>query len=259
MNVRPRKDRGQNFLIEEEFVSAIVDFGAAQPGETLIEIGPGLGALTELLSKYPNLSVIEIEEEFCADLRRRFPQITVIEEDVRAVDFGTLGKDLVVFGNLPYALSTEIIFHLVANAQHIKRAVLMLQREFAERLGAKPHTRDYGTISVAVQLWADITLGKVIPGTAFHPRANVDSRLIKLSFLKEPRYPIGDPLWFQRVVRAAFVQRRKKLHNSLKSSMLVQVGKVDQALAASGIDGNRRAETLTIEEFTILAKALREE
>lgn len=256
LEVRPRKERGQNFIIDPSVLHTIVEFGKPEAGDALVEIGPGLGALTRELSRFGPLTLIEIEEKFCESLQREFPEAKIIQADVRKVDLSELGTSLVIFGNLPYSFSTDIIFHLVSHGSAIKRAVLMLQREFAERLAAPPGTRDYGVLSVNAQMMADISLGPIIPGTAFHPIANVDSRLVELKFLKVPRVAVSDMVWFKKVVKAAFLQRRRKLWNSLKASSIAPADRIQAALARANIDGGRRAETLRMEEFAALAREL---
>ena len=256
LDVRPSKERGQNFLIDDSVIQSIVGFGAPKAEENLVEIGPGLGALTRELAKFPKLSLIEIEEKFCAELAAEFPKVKIVNRDVREVPFSDIGSDLVVFGNLPYVFSTEIVMHLVANAQVITRAVLLLQREFAERLASPPGGREYGRLSIATQLWADLELGPIIPGTSFHPPTSVQSRLVSLKFLKKPRVEIRDQVWFEKVVKAAFSKRRKKLSNSLFASGYLAKERIDAALTQAGIDPGRRAETLSISEFVALAEAL---
>ena len=256
LNLRPSKTRGQNFLIDPAVIGAIVDFGNPSSADHMVEIGPGLGALTEPLSRIGKLSVIEIEEKFCAELGGRFPGIEVVNSDVRKVNFSRFGSNLLVFGNLPYAFSTDIVFHLIDNAESISRAVLLLQKEFAERMAAAPGGRDYGVLSISCQLKADIGLGPIITGNCFHPPAGVDSRLVEMKFLSQCRYPIADMVWFKKVVRASFLQRRKKLVNSLMSSGFFSRERVDQGLTTCGIDPGRRAETLEIAEFVRMAEAL---
>jgi 16S rRNA (adenine1518-N6/adenine1519-N6)-dimethyltransferase len=254
--VRPSKSRGQSFLIDAAAIEEIVSFGRPGHDDGLIEIGPGLGALTRELFRFGRLTVIEIEEKFCADLQKRFPGIVVINEDVRSVDFAELGSDLVVFGNLPYSFSTDIVFHLVEYAAVIKRAVLMLQREFAERLAAAPGGRDYGVLSISAQLWAEIDLGPIITGQAFHPPPRVDSQLVNLRFSKQPRAAVGDLFWFKRVVAAAFFQRRRKIANSMRAAGAFEGKHIDLAFERAGIDPGRRAETLSIAEYAALSNAL---
>lgn len=257
VGVKPSKQFGQNFLQDEGVLREIVEFGAAQPSDLVVEIGPGLGALTKHLAAFPNLSLLEIEQRFCVELARKFPRAKVIHADARDFDISSLGQDLLVYGNLPYAFSTDIVFQLVAHAKSIKRAVLMLQREFAERMAAKEGGRDYGVLSISAQLQAEIDLGPIVSGDCFYPTTKVDSRILRMNFHKSPRYPIEDLAWFSKVVRASFVQRRRKLLNSLKASGIFGAEKLAAALVEAGIDAGRRAETLSIPEFIDLAKALK--
>ena len=257
LNVRPKKERGQNFLTDASALDAILQFGGPTKEDKIVEIGPGLGALTNALVRFGPLTVIEIEEELCRGLSQKYPDIDIINEDVRKVDFSQIGAGLLVFGNLPYSFSTDIVFHLVDNSKSIKRAVLLLQKEFAERMAASPGGRDYGVLSISAQLWADITLGPVVPGTSFHPTAKVDSQVVQLAFLREPRIKISDIDHFKRTVKAAFFKRRKKVVNSIKTSSFFESDKIDSALSVAGIDPERRAETLSIQEFAKLAEHLK--
>lgn len=254
--VSPRKERGQNFVVDPSVIDQIISFGAPLPFEHILEIGPGLGALTAQLQGGASLTLIEIEPSFCRALEKRFPDAEVIEGDVRSIDITQLEGPYAVFGNLPYVFSSDIIFHLIAAIPAVSRAVLLLQREFAERVAAAPGSRSYGVLSVMAQLWSTVTLGPRIPGTSFQPTTQVESQVIQLHFLPHPRVAVRDPFWFRRVVQGAFHARRKKLRNSLKAASLVPPGVIDDALERSGIDGDRRAETLTIEEFARLAEAI---
>jgi len=253
LGVRPSKERGQNFLIDDEAINSIVSYAAPAKADKIVEIGPGLGAMTRVLSSFPDLTVIEIEEKFCERLSQTYPDIKVVCDDVRFVDLSALGNDLVIFGNLPYSFSTDIVFLLVKHARSIKKAVIMLQKEFAERLASDPGGRSYGVLSVHAQLYADIKLGPTIPGNAFHPPTQIKSRLVEMTFLPECRFALRDEEWFKKVVKASFFRRRKKLSNSLKASGLFTPEEINQALDASSIDPGRRAETLSIEEFVTLS------
>ncbi len=250
---RASKARGQNFVINNSLISSIMNFAKLDDEEDIIEIGPGLGALTTELYKYKNLKVIEIEKKFVDDLQIRFPNLTIINQDVREVILSDLGNDLTVLGNLPYSFSTDIIFHLIAYAPNIKRAILLLQKEFAERLAAKPNTKSYGALSVACQLWAEPRLGPIFPGSFFHPPAKVESQVIELKFSKDTRFNVKDTFWLGRFVKACFSQRRKKIINSLKSTSIFPIDKLEEGFVQTGIDPNRRAETLSIDEFILLS------
>lgn len=255
LNVRPTKERGQNFLIRPEIPQAIADFGNVPEDALVVEIGPGTGALTEHLARFKKLTLIEIEPKFCELLAQKFPHVHIINADVRTVDLATIGSNLHVYGNIPYVFSSEIVFHLIANRKHVKQAVMMVQKEFAERLAAPTSTRAYGSISVSAQLFADIELGMIVPGDAFHPPTEVQSRVMKLTFRETPRADVPDYEFFQVVVRAAFSQRRKKLINSLMSQGRWTKERVLQALAAAEISPEVRAETLSVEAFARLTAA----
>lgn len=254
--VRPSKNRGQNFLLDQSVLESILEFGDVSEGERALEIGPGLGALTERLYPLGSLTVIEIETGFCKSLKERFPDLNVICADVREFDLKTVEGPLVVFGNLPYVYSTEIIFKLLQAGSHIKRAVLLLQKEFAERLAAEPGGRDYGSISVAVQLLCSAQLGRLVPGNSFHPPTQVTSRIIRLDFLDAPRFDVGSRELFETVVRAAFRQRRKKIVNSMASAGRWSREEIDAALQKAGIEPGRRAETVSVEEYANLARSI---
>ncbi len=257
LDVRPSKGRGQNFIIDESLLDSVVSFGAPKAEDKLIEIGPGLGALTERLLKIAPVTAIEIEDQFCVELERRFKNVTTINEDVRLVDFAELGTDLVVFGNLPYRLSTDILFHLMAFGDNIRRAVIMVQREFAQRMAAVPGGKEYGVLSVSVQLGAQTRLGPTIPGTAFHPPTEVTSQLIELTFRPYPGLALEEVPAIKRVVAAAFSQRRKMIKNTLKASKLADGDKVEIALREAQIEGTRRAETVSIDEYVKLTRIMR--
>lgn len=257
LNVRPSKERGQNFLIRPDIIESIVKFAAVPDTGQVVEIGPGMGALTEQLARYENLTLIEIEPNFCEHLRARFAGAHIINQDVREVDFESIGAGLYVFGNIPYVFSTDIVFTLLRYRRVVRQAVLMVQREFAERLAAPPGGREYGSISVAVQLHADIELGPIVPGTSFHPPTSVESRVMKISFLPAPRVAVDDPEHFEVVVRAAFSQRRKKLINSLLSRGRWSKEALLAALHEASISPDVRPEQLSIAQFAELSKRLR--
>jgi 16S rRNA (adenine1518-N6/adenine1519-N6)-dimethyltransferase len=256
LNVRPSKERGQNFLIRPDVPESIAAFGDVADDKHVVEIGPGTGALTEHLARFQRLTLIEIEPSFCEHLKGKYPHAEIVNEDVRFVDLGEIGSDLYVYGNIPYVFSTEIVFHLVAFREHVHQAVLMTQKEFAQRLAAGPGSRTYGSISVAVQLFGDVSLGPIVPGDAFHPPTEVDSQVLKITFLKEPRFPVPDYVHFQSVVRASFSQRRKKIINSLVASGRWTREAILEGLAAAGISPDVRAERVSVEAFAALSRAL---
>jgi len=257
LGVKPSKDKGQNFLIDIGALEEIIRFGHPSKNEKIIEIGGGLGALTAELAATGSITIIELEQEFCNKLEASFPNAQVICSDIRLFDLAVLGEDLVVFGNLPYSLSTDIILYLCQYAFYLKRAVVMLQKEFAERIFAVPGTKAYGTLSVHCQLIAQVRPGPVVPGTSFYPQASVESQVIEMLFHSEPIAKVEDQYIFQRVLQSAFFRRRKKVINSIKGSTVFSAEQVDQAFDYSGIDPNLRAENLTPKEFVHLANAFK--
>jgi len=253
---RARKRFGQHFLHDRGVVNRILDAFDPQPGETVVEIGPGLGALTRpLLERVSHLHVVELDRDLAARLRLEFPaeRMTVHEADALRFDFCALaapGARLRLVGNLPYNISTPILFHLLDQQACIADMLFMLQKEVVVRMAASPDTRDYGRLTVMIQSRLSVRkLFDVAPG-AFRPPPKVDSSVVRLSPHPVPPVEIRDPAMFAQVVQAAFAHRRKTLHNNLKALL------PDATVIALGIDPQRRAETLTLAEFAALSNAL---
>jgi 16S rRNA (adenine1518-N6/adenine1519-N6)-dimethyltransferase len=249
---RPRKRFGQHFLTDRHYLARIVAAIDPRPEDTMVEIGPGPGALTgELADRVGKLHVIEIDRDLAAGLRSRFAadRVVVHEGDVLEFDFGTLSAPLRAVGNLPYNISTPILFHVAAHAARVRDGVFMLQKEVVERMVAAPGSAAYGRLSVMLQYrFAMESLFKVPPG-AFTPPPKVDSALVRLAPLGDDRVRAKDEELFARVVAGAFSQRRKTLRNALRPLGL------DEAFARSGIDLARRGETLSVAEFVALSDA----
>lgn len=256
MSPRARKRFGQHFLHDAGVIERIVSAIDPAPGDALIEIGPGRGALTAgLLERTERLRAIEIDRDLAELLRRRFPtpSLELIEADVLDVDFTALrgdGAPLRVVGNLPYNISTPLVFHLLEHRASIRDMHFMLQREVVERMAATPGSRIYGRLTVMLAPWMDVQpLFAVAPGS-FRPVPRVESLVVRLVPLAEPRFDIGPPQRFERLVRAAFSQRRKTLRNALKSL-------VDPAVFERlGIDPGARPERLDPARFADLARAI---
>jgi 16S rRNA (adenine1518-N6/adenine1519-N6)-dimethyltransferase len=257
LNVRPSKKKGQNFVVQPFVIDDIIQFGRFDPTMPTVEIGPGMGALTAVLKKAQNLTLVELEPAFCRELEVQIPHARVINADVRGVDFSDIGRDLVVFGNLPYVFSTDIIFHLLSQRSWVKRATLLLQKEFAERVASAPGSRTYGVLSIMVQVWSDPELGPVIPGDAFHPPTKVDSQVLSLNFLQSPKVDPEVIDIFELIVRLAFMQRRKKILNSLRSSKHFDEDVLRSAFDAAGLDPASRAEQLSISDFESLSRHIK--
>jgi 16S rRNA (adenine1518-N6/adenine1519-N6)-dimethyltransferase len=255
-HIQPKKRFGQHFLHDRGIVQRILDAFDPQPGETLVEIGPGPGALTRpLLERCAPLHVVELDRDLAARLRTDFPpdQLVVHEADALRFDFCALappGGKLRVIGNLPYNISTPLLFHLLDQGTCIQDMLFMLQKEVVDRMAAAPGGKDYGRLSVMIQWRLRVEkLFDVRPG-AFTPPPKVDSSVVRLVPHAAPPIQVRDTAVFAHVVRAAFAQRRKTLRNNLKGLISGDI------LAALDIDPQRRAETLTLAEFAALANAL---
>jgi 16S rRNA (adenine1518-N6/adenine1519-N6)-dimethyltransferase len=251
---RARKRFGQNFLRNPNTIRRIVAAIGPKPGEHLVEIGPGLGALTEpLIEAAGHLTAIELDRDLTARLRERFPEerLRLIEGDALRFDFASLPAPLRVVGNLPYNVSTPLLFHLAEYADRIADMTFMLQKEVVERMAAEPGSAAYGRLSVMLQQRFSVRKCFDVPPGAFVPMPKVTSSIVCLTPLPEGTHTLEDPERFSRLVAAAFNQRRKTLRNALKASI------PDPALfVQAGIDPNARAETLAVEDFVRLANVL---
>lgn len=254
-----RKRLGQHFLSDRHVAERIHRTAALSGGEPVIEIGPGIGALSDALAaSSQRLWLVELDREFAALAREHFAgrdAVTVVEADALDLDFGQLlGADApaVVVANLPYNVGTAILSRLLVNPSLFSRMVLMVQLEVAQRLVAPPGSKTYGILSVMTQVAAEARIAFQVPPTAFVPRPKVESAVVCVTPRCAPPVPIGDPSVFRQVVRAAFGQRRKHLANSLRS-----VSPNPRALLdAAGIDPTRRPETLSLAEFAAISNAV---
>jgi 16S rRNA (adenine1518-N6/adenine1519-N6)-dimethyltransferase len=248
-----RKRFGQNFLIDDGVIAAIVAAVAPHRSDTVIEIGPGLGALTApLLDRLDHLQVAEIDRDLIARLRRQWPpeRLTVHEGDVLALDVSAVGDDLRVVGNLPYNISSPLLFHLAGHAAHLRDIHVMLQKEVVERMVAAPGDSAFSRLSVMLQYRFAMDLLFEVPPESFDPAPQVDSAVVRLIPYAELPHPARDASVFAKVVSQAFSQRRKTLRNALK-------GVADAALLSRlGIDPGARAQELAVADFVRLADAV---
>jgi 16S rRNA (adenine1518-N6/adenine1519-N6)-dimethyltransferase len=255
MQHRPRKRFGQHFLHDPVVIQRIVDAIRPQAGQRIIEIGPGQGVLSApLLALAGELHVIEIDRDLIAALARRFAQgLHIHNGDVLAFNFDTLltpPQQVRIVGNLPYNISTPLLFHVLRWAAHIQDMVFMLQKEVVERLAARPGSEAYGRLSVMMQYHCAIDpLFEVGPG-AFTPPPQVDSAVVALYPHPQPPVDVSDFAVFAQVVQQAFAMRRKTLRNNLKGLLS------SAEIGALGISPNQRAETLGLPEFAALARVL---
>ena len=248
-----RKRFGQNFLVSAGIVAKIVDAIHPQTGDSIVEIGPGLGALTEpLLSRLDHLHVVEIDRDLIARLRERHdPQRLAIHEgDALQFDFSTLGPGLRVVGNLPYNISTPLLFHLAACADQVRDMHFMLQREVVERMVASPGGSDYGRLSVMLRYRFGMERLFLVPPGAFNPAPKVESAVVRMTPRSREDLVVADEALFTEVVKAAFSQRRKMLRNTLRE----RVGEEDWAELE--IDPKRRAEELAVGDYVRIANRL---
>lgn len=246
----PRKRFGQNFLTDSQVIADIVAAVSPRSGETVVEIGPGLAALTAPLQQRVGcLHVVEIDRDIVARLKKRFApgQLVIHEGDALDFDFGALGPDLRVVGNLPYNISTPLLFHLAGYADRVRDMHFMLQREVVERMVAEPGGAEYGRLSVMLQYRFDLEWLLDVPPEAFDPAPKVHSAVVRL--VPRPVADLGadDEAMLAAVVTAAFSQRRKMLRNTLRGVL------GDEGFAAVGIDPTRRAEDLAVADYVRIA------
>lgn len=251
----PRKRFGQNFLVDAQVVGGIVSAIDPQPGDHLVEIGPGLGALTQpLLERVTHLHVVEIDRDIVARLRKHHPadRLTIHEGDALAFDFATVGDDLRIVGNLPYNISTPLLFHLADYADRVRDMHFMLQKEVVDRMVAVPGESAFGRLSVMLQyrFWLEWLLD--VPPEAFDPPPKVDSAVVRLIPRARSELLAKDEKMLAQVVTAAFAQRRKMLRNNLKG--LIGEASLNQL----GIDPAARAEDVTVESYVCMANWLSE-
>lgn len=249
----PRKRFGQHFLHDEFVIQKIINAIAPQPTDHIVEIGPGLGALTcPLLQSVNSLDVIEIDRDVIPHLLQNCGNSTLLhvhQADVLRFDFAILAEQLLtlrVTGNLPYNISTPLLFHLLNYTQLIRDMHFMVQNEVADRLGAKPGTHDYGRLSVMIQYRCEVKKLFVVSPGSFTPPPKVHSAVVRL-VPKPPATIATDEKLFGRIVAQAFSQRRKMLHNTLKD--LITVAQIE----ALGINPQQRPETLALEDFVKLS------
>ncbi len=248
-----KKRFGQNFLHNDAVISDIIDAINPEPGENLIEIGPGLGALTEpVIERAGQLSVVELDRDLAHRLRHHpflAPKLTIFETDALKFDFAQLvnEKPLRIFGNLPYNISTPLIFHLLTFKDEVQDMHFMLQKEVVERMAAGPNSKTYGRLSIMTQYQCQVMPVMVIGPEAFKPAPKVDSAIVRLIPHKTIKNPVKDINALNTVCLSAFNQRRKTIRNSFKKLINVE------QLNALGINETLRPENLSIDDFIKLA------
>ncbi len=264
--LRAKRSWSQSFLVDRdviEQIGAAADLDGSQP---VVELGAGLGALTAVLARESGRVVaVERDRDLAGVLRSEFagdPGVEVLEANAARMDWASLvarlGQPPVVVGNLPYHMASQILFDLLAAGDRLDRCLLMVQREMAVRMAADPGSRDYGVLSVQLQLRAEVEPVLDVPPEAFRPRPRVQSRVVLCRPLPRPRVAVRRPELLQRLVRGVFSQRRKTIRNGLKACFgrVLAAAELDAALADSGIAPKLRPEDLSLERFAALADAL---
>ena len=260
----PRKRFSQNFLTDRNIAARIVNALGLKGDDAVIEIGPGLGILTDgLLESGAKVIGIEIDRDLAGGLKERFNgrnNLEIINADALKISYKELAaqrkEKLKVVSNLPYNISTPIIFKLLEEREIFSMFLLMLQREVAQRIVSPPDNKEYGVLSVMVQLLADVKIEFDVPPSCFHPAPKVYSSVVRFNILNKPRIDVEDIAFFKRVVKASFGQRRKTLLNALKS-LNIETPQLIELLNIINIDSKRRGETLTLEEFAVLSRGLK--
>ena len=266
-----KKSFGQNFLTDTNILQKIVDTAEIDDQVNVIEIGPGIGALTEFLAeRAAQVMAFEIDHRLVpilADTLRDFDNVTVVNEDILKVDlaqhiqnFKNPDLPIKVVANLPYYITTPILMHLIESGIPFSEFVVMMQKEVADRISAKPNTKAYGSLSIAVQYYMIAKVAFIVPRTVFVPAPNVDSAILKMVRRPEPAVAVKDEKFFFKVSKASFIHRRKTLWNNLTGYF----GKTDEikdkltkALDQAGLSPSVRGEALGLEEFASLADALK--
>jgi 16S rRNA (adenine1518-N6/adenine1519-N6)-dimethyltransferase len=247
--LRPSKALGQNFLTDQNIRDIILREADIRPGEIVLEIGPGLGALTaELLAHAGKVIAIERDRRLCAWLRERFPGLELVQGDALTVKLPAADK---IVANLPYSISTSILERLVEAEPKPRRMVVTLQREVAQRLAARPRSKEYGALTLFTQLDYHVTIAHIVSARCFHPAPRVESAVVVLD-RREPRVKLVPGAPFHQIIRQGFGQRRKMLRK-----LLADFPGIEPALAGLGVPATARAEELGLEQWIALANALR--
>ncbi|MGT2923792.1 16S rRNA (adenine(1518)-N(6)/adenine(1519)-N(6))-dimethyltransferase RsmA [Streptococcus caviae] len=267
-----KKSFGQNFLTDTNILQKIVDTAEIDKNVNVIEIGPGIGALTEFLAeKAAEVMAFEIDNRLIpilADTLRDFDNVQVVNQDILKADLQTQIQNfnnpdlpIKVVANLPYYITTPILMHLIESKIPFAEFVVMMQKEVADRISAEPNTKSYGSLSIAVQYYMEAKVAFIVPRTVFVPAPNVDSAILKMTRRERPLVKVQDEDFFFDITKAAFVHRRKTLWNNLTNrfgkSADVKV-KLEQALKMAAIKPSVRGEALPIAAFARLADALKE-
>jgi 16S rRNA (adenine1518-N6/adenine1519-N6)-dimethyltransferase len=265
--IRPRKRLGQSFLEDRNAINKIIRISNIQEDDIIVEIGAGLGLMTESIAKLAKKVIaLEIDPRMVGILKERmakYPHVQIIQADVLEYDFSAAigelpSQKIKVIGNIPYNISSQILFRLLAYRDRISAMILMFQKELADRLTAAPGTKAYGVPTVLISMYLLCSHEMAIPASCFYPKPAVMSSVLKMVVRERPQLDLADHDLFFKIVKTAFAKRRKTLLNNLRSLGLSGYSDMDiaGALKNSGIDGARRGETLTAHEIGTLSNAL---
>lgn len=262
--IRPRKRWGQHFLVSRRALARALAAADLTRDDTVLDIGAGLGTLTAALAPHAGRVIaVEVDRALLPALHSAaapYPNVQVIAADIMTADLGSLlgdgGGPRKVVANLPYNLASALVVTLLERPLGLRRLVVTVQREVAERMAASPGGKDYGILSVAVQYRADISIVARVPASAFFPPPDVESAVVRLDVRPQPACAVRDEALFFRVVRAAFGQRRKTVRNALAGGMPMPAADAEAACGLAGITPLRRGETLSLQEFAALAEAV---
>ncbi|PKN05972.1 MAG: ribosomal RNA small subunit methyltransferase A [Deltaproteobacteria bacterium HGW-Deltaproteobacteria-7] len=265
--IKPRKNLGQSFLMEEGIIKRIAGTASVAENDIVVEIGAGIGVLTEYLAQNAaKIIAVELDDKLVDILKDRlskYHNIEIYHGNILQFDFRAIGegRKIKVIGNIPYNISSPVLFYLLSFREIIDSFVLMMQKEVVQRLVALPGGKEYGVPSVILQMFAAVEKVLDVPASCFYPRPKVESSVIKGFFRERPFVDLRDEEFFIKLVRDSFAQRRKMLINNLKKSKLLEYvseSLLKEALISAGIDGQRRGETLSVEEFGYLSNILKD-
>lgn len=255
--MEPNKSLGQHWLEDQASIDSIIDYSNLNSTETVLEIGPGKGALTEyLLAKVDNVVAVEFDENLAKQLPGRFQttKLKVFNEDCLKFDYTTLPKDFKVVANIPYYLTSNLLRVLSENANPPKDIILLIQNEVAERVAANPGKMSI--LGVTVQYFYKAELGPVINADKFYPIPKIDSQVVKLTRHSQPLFSDVDKDKFFKIVKAGFLQKRKKLHTSLSSGLMIPKVEAQKILDKAGVDGNLRPQELSLDQWYQIYKSI---
>jgi len=261
----PKKRLGQHFLIDRNILNKVIRSAGVEKEDVVLEVGPGLGEMTLALAREAKKVIaIEIDSKLVVILEKKMkdhPNVEVVKSDILKVNFDQFlrkeGRPIKVVANLPYQISTPLLFRFIESKDVFSTFTLMLQREVAQRLVAPPGRKEYGSLSVFMQFFFELSIRFFIKSSAFFPPPKVDSALVHMVWKEKPIIEMNDQEWFKRVVKACFAYRRKTLANALKHSELTLPEPIEARMKEIGIDPRRRPETLSIQEFVKLATGLK--